>query len=230
MVAMVMIMMVSIMGMILMLTLAMMQSCCDVMFDLILFSTYFDKCALYQLVESVIWSDRHSDVTCLSNTDLWEFSPSSSIFSLLVSYSAKSGRQQRPPHAMHWPEIQNWFLPRQAAGRHGQKLQQPRKRNPTVTRCAGSGSKNSPLWPVVPLDSGRAEWQCADIHSPPAAAALINCDTPAASYFFSVADNQICCWRWNHISPGGHTLPYFSTTPYHISPPYHTLPSHIIPN
>ena len=53
----------------------------------------------------------------LSNKNLWEFSfcPSfsstSSIFSLPVSYSAKSGRQQRPPHAMHWPEIQNWFLP-----------------------------------------------------------------------------------------------------------------------
>ena len=68
-----------IIGMILMLTLVMMQNCCDVMFDLILFSTYFDKCALYQLVESVIWSDRQSDVTGLSNTDLWEFSPSASI-------------------------------------------------------------------------------------------------------------------------------------------------------
>ena len=54
----------------------------------------------------------------LSNKNLWEFSfcssfsSNSSIFSLPVSYSAKSGRQQRPPHAMHWPEIQNWFLPR----------------------------------------------------------------------------------------------------------------------
>ena len=28
-----------------------------------LFSTYFDKCSLYQL-EPVIWSDRQSDVTC----------------------------------------------------------------------------------------------------------------------------------------------------------------------
>ena len=33
----------------LMLTMAIMKSCCDAMFDLILFSTYFDKCALYQL-------------------------------------------------------------------------------------------------------------------------------------------------------------------------------------
>ena len=47
----------------------------------------------------------------VSHSYSYSFSSTSSIFSLPVSYSAKSGRQQRPPHAMHWPEIQNWFLP-----------------------------------------------------------------------------------------------------------------------
>ena len=110
-------------------TMMTMQIFSDAMFDEIMFSTYFDKCALYQL-ELVIWSDRQSDVTC--QTKICENSPLPVLFSLLAwnllllftstlyslslydraSYSAKSGRQQRPLHAMHWPEIQNWFLPR----------------------------------------------------------------------------------------------------------------------
>ena len=109
-----------------------------------LFSTYFDKCSLYQL-EPVIWSDRQSDVTC--QTKICENSRSAPpfhpplLFSLSQSYThthahththihtpshqpllfspSQSRTQQNPadnkglrnPHAMHWPEIQNWFLP-----------------------------------------------------------------------------------------------------------------------
>ena len=120
-------------------TMMTMQIFSDAMFDEIMFSTYFDKCALYQL-ELVIWSDRQSDVTC--QTKICENSPLPLLFSLLAwnllllftstlyslslydraSYSAKSGRQQRLLHAMHWPENRNWFLPR-----HEQKPQ-PRKK------------------------------------------------------------------------------------------------------
>ena len=82
-------------------------------------------------------------------------------------------------------------------------------------KMGGSAWKNSPLWPVVPLDSGRAEWQCADIKRPLCwdSDKLWYCGP--ASYFFSVAGNQICCWRWNHISRGD--------TPYHISPQHLTI-------
>lgn len=55
-----------------------------------LFSTYFDKCSLYQL-EPVIWSDRQSDVTC--QTKICENSRSAPpfhpplLFSLSQSYT-----------------------------------------------------------------------------------------------------------------------------------------------
>ena len=54
----------------------MMQICCDSMFDEIMFSTNFDKCALYQL-EPVIWGDRQSDVILvpLCQTTICENSP-----------------------------------------------------------------------------------------------------------------------------------------------------------
>ena len=82
----------------------------------------------------------------------------------------------------------------------------------------GSGSKNSPLWPVVPLDSGRAEWQCADIKRPPihSAGTLINCDTVDQPRISSPL-------RAIRFAAGGEIIFPRGDTPYHISPQHLTI-------
>ena len=110
--------------------------------------------------------------------------------------------------------------------RNQRKKSKNRKRNSEGDiRCGGSAWKNSPLWPVVPLDSGRAEWQCADIKRPPihSAGTLINCDTvdqprissPLRAIRFA-AGGEIIFPGGTHLTIFLHnTLPYFS-----IVPPY----------
>ena len=166
----------------------------------------------------------------------YSFSSTSSIFSLPVSYSAKSGRQQRPPQSAcnaltgdsklvfappGWVGLPRnlcldatmWQFAKGKIEIQGRLYRNPRETryNPRKAKCGGFGGKTVP-GDLIVAASGVTMCQYRAIHSLPLSDKLWYA---RSLVFLLVADNQICCRRWNHISRGD--------TPYHISPLHRTI-------
>ena len=95
----------------------------------------------------------------------------------------------------------------------GRQYRNPRetKYNPRKAKCGGFGGKTVP-GDLIVAASGVTMCQYRAIHSLPLSDKLWYA---RSLVFLLVADNQICCRRWNHISRGD--------TPYHISPLHRTI-------